>query len=892
MGIEFIDEDGSFFLENPQNHNYLYFPVANEGPTMGSVTPDFRGDSKLNQNAFLLEPVSAENLSESMSGRNFWCITEGGIPWSATGESAWQQIHRQDENKDCVQLIAGKLWQCVRRTNEYLEIGADVCSFCPPTSEHAELMQITIHNLSNERKTITPVAAIPIYGRSADNIRDHRHVTSLLGRIQTEQNGVTVKPTLSFDERGHRKNEMTYSVLASGPNGEKPVGFYPVVQDFIGEGGSLYWPGAITANQNTVGVNEEAEGFEAMGGIRFAPMTLSPKESRTYQIVLSYNHEGLRYLDENEMKQARYEVKKYWEQQEIINCSSSEQSFDKWMGWVGIQPTLRRIYGCSFMPHHDYGRGGRGWRDLWQDSLALILRDPQTVRESLVNYFGGVRIDGSNATIIGNKPGEFIADRNSIVRVWMDHGLWPLITTNLYIEQTGDYLILLEKNTYFKDQVCYRGEAVDEQWDGKTMVLTDAKNCSYKGSILEHILVQHLTAFYDVGTHNHMRLRGADWNDALDMAEEYGESVAFTAAYSGNLITLANLVHQLQNVCGLQEIYLAEEIEKLLYQPVTLYHSIVQKNELLKSYCESCRHTVSGHKIGVSLAELEHNLRDKAEWIQVNIRKKEFVGDGKGQRWYNGYYDDHREPVEGVINGNVRMMLTSQVFTIMSGTASDEQIATIVKAADQYLYEPSMGGYRLNTNFHEVKSDLGRMFGFAYGHKENGAVFCHMAVMYAYSLYSKGFAKEGYRALHSLYSQGIDFDKSHIYPGIPEYYDDRGRGCYHYLTGAASWYVYTVLTEMYGVKGRAGDLLFQPKLLADQFDEENKASVTLWFAGRKLTVTYLNEKKKEIGDYEVEEIRIDQKLYETYEVEYPKIVRKEIEQLAQDEEHEICVVLS
>lgn len=33
-------------------------------------------------------------------------------------------------------------------------------------------------------------SAIPIYGRSADNLRDHRHVTSLLHRIRTTGRGV------------------------------------------------------------------------------------------------------------------------------------------------------------------------------------------------------------------------------------------------------------------------------------------------------------------------------------------------------------------------------------------------------------------------------------------------------------------------------------------------------------------------------------------------------------------------------------------------------------------------------------------------------------------------------------------------------------------------------
>lgn len=99
------------------------------------------------------------------------------------------------------------------------------------------------------------------------------------------------------------------------------------------------------------------------------------------------------------------------------------------------------------------------------------------------------------------------------------------------------------------------------------------------------------------------------------------------------------------------------------------------------------------------------------------------------------------------------MMLTSQVFTILSKTAENEQVEQICKAADQYLYNEKAGGYRLNTDFGENRMNLGRMFGFAYGHKENGAVFCHMAVMYAYALYSRGFVNEGYRVLDTLKNQ-------------------------------------------------------------------------------------------------------------------------------------------
>lgn len=46
------------------------------------------------------------------------------------------------------------------------------------------------------------------------------------------------------------------------------------------------------------------------------------------------------------------------------------------------------------------------------------------------------------------------------------------------------------------------------------------------------------------------------------------------------------------------------------------------------------------------------------------------------------------------------------------------------------VYDENVGGYKLYTYFKEIKTDLGRMFIFAYGSKENGEVFSHMAFMY------------------------------------------------------------------------------------------------------------------------------------------------------------------
>jgi len=170
-----------------------------------------------------------------------------------------------------------------------------------------------------------------------------------------------------------------------------------------------------------------------------------------------------------------------------------------------------------------------------------------------------------------------------------------------------------------------------------------------------------------------------------------------------------------------------------------------------------------------------------------------------------------------------------------------------------FLKDKKLGGYRLNTDFgvrHYL--DLGRAFGFAYGTKENGAFFSHMIVMYAAALYQRGFVRQGYEVLRSIYRMAADGQNSKIYPGIPEYFDSEGRGMYHYLTGSASWYLLTLVTQVLGIRGQWGDLLLAPKLVPEQFGKSGQISAEVCFAGKRLNVTYLNRSRKPYGQYRIE----------------------------------------
>lgn len=855
---QFTDNNGSFFVEHPENTSYLYFPLASEKGLKSCVTPILGGDSKLDQETFLLEPVSSENLHSNRATRNFWLKSDDGRITSITGASDEQESRKFTPDQEKCILHAGFMWHCLERTSSAPALKLRIVSFVP-WNNNVEIMHIAIQNQSEKVQNLTPYAAIPIYGRSADNLRDHRNVTSMLHRIETEANGITVCPTMSFDERGHRKNHTVYYVYGFSSLGQKPERFYPTVEKFIGEGGSYTHPRAVYESFNGVPCGTSVAGKEAIGAFAFPEISLDPGQGIQYAILLGADtdRDEIRkiyeeYSSVEKIQAALDETIRYWAEKVNVTFHTGNPDQDMFMKWVCFQPYLRRIYGCSFLPHHDYGRGGRGWRDLWQDCLSLLLMDPQNVGKMIENNYGGVRIDGTNATIIGNGEGNFIADRNNITRVWMDHALWPLITTQLYIDQTGDIDILNRKVPYFKDAQTERGRLRDQLWSSeqgnKQMTQADV---IYKGSILEHLLIQQLSAFYEIGEHNIYRLRDADWNDALDMAPDRGESVAFTCAYAGNLRNLARMIRLLEAYSGQSETELLYEIQILLGHDRALYDSISRKSEILHKYVKSCRHTISGQRFLISYASLASDLELKAEWLTEHIRNQEWICGQENEGWFNSYYDNHGQAVERYSKkpGDVRMMLTGQVFAIMGQVASPQQIRQIVTSADRYLYRKDIGGYRLNTDFQELKFDMGRMFGFAYGEKENGAVFSHMTVMFAYALYQRGFAREGWKALRTLADTALDFDTSHIYPGIPEYFRSDGRGMYHYLTGAASWFMLTMITQVFGVRGEAGNLLMEPKLTAEQFDETGTASVQLTFAGKEFTVTYINSEHKEYGNY-------------------------------------------
>ena len=342
-GWRFLNPSGDFVLSDPQDTSGLYFPLVNEAGLMSSITPMLRGDIKTDQNHFLMAPVSIQDLHSSQSARNFWVYVQGKGAWSATGNAAAQTAEAFTDRADRVMLQAGLLWHQITRESAQIGLRAEIVNFIPATDDRVELMQVTLTNVSAQPLNLTPIAAIPIYGRSADNLRDHRHVTSLLHRIRLDTYGVLVRPSLSFDERGHNLNLVTYGILGTEEAGAPPLDFCPNVEDFIGHGGSLEWPQAVVKSSNVWHpTGREFAGFEAIGALRFQNVLLQPGQSKSYIVLMAIMDEnaapdGLvtRYGSKARFDEWLERTKAYWQAKlDTLIFTSSDGQFDLWLKWV------------------------------------------------------------------------------------------------------------------------------------------------------------------------------------------------------------------------------------------------------------------------------------------------------------------------------------------------------------------------------------------------------------------------------------------------------------------------------------------------------------------------------------------------------------------------------
>lgn len=190
-----------------------------------------------------------------------------------------------------------------------------------------------------------------------------------------------------------------------------------------------------------------------------------------------------------------------------------------------------------------------------------------------------------------------------------------------------------------------------------------------------------------------------------------------------------------------------------------------------------------------------------------------------GQWFARGITDD--DVVFGIKNDKEgKIYLNPQSWALLSGAASDEQKASMLLSIAEQLTTP-YGVMMLAPSYTKMREDVGRLTQKYPGVSENGSVYNHAAVFYAYSLYQHGEHQQAFEVLKAMipnFDDAVTRGQLPVY--IPNYYrgayfqlpEQAGKSSHLFNTGTLAWFYRCIVEELCGLKGEKGNLLIQPKL--------------------------------------------------------------------------------
>ncbi len=188
--------------------------------------------------------------------------------------------------------------------------------------------------------------------------------------------------------------------------------------------------------------------------------------------------------------------------------------------------------------------------------------------------------------------------------------------------------------------------------------------------------------------------------------------------------------------------------------------------------------------------------------------------------WYARGINDHgrsfgiKSDVEG------RIYLNPQSWALLAEAVSPAKQYSLLNEVQKQLYTP-FGVTMLAPSYTQMDEGIGRLTQKSAGIAENGSVYNHASVFYAYSLYQIGENDMAFAVLAKMLPTETDqIIRGQLPHFVPNYY----RGAYHQLpehagksshlfnTGTVAWFYRCIVEELCGLKGKQGRLLVQPKL--------------------------------------------------------------------------------
>jgi cyclic beta-1,2-glucan synthetase len=205
-----------------------------------------------------------------------------------------------------------------------------------------------------------------------------------------------------------------------------------------------------------------------------------------------------------------------------------------------------------------------------------------------------------------------------------------------------------------------------------------------------------------------------------------------------------------------------------------------------------------------------------AAWQSQLLAALEDQGwDGK---WYRRAYLDNGEPLGSESNDECRIDALVQAWSILSGVATGERAAEIVRQVQAQLVDEDAGLIRLLTPAFDSESrDVGYIRGYVAGTRENGGQYTHGVLWFIRALAELKRGDDAIRLLemitpisHTASAQRVETYGAEPYVVAADIYGEpphTGRAGWTWYTGSAGWMYRVAIESMLGFQCREGKWL-------------------------------------------------------------------------------------
>ncbi|WCR55609.1 MAG: Cyclic beta-1 2-glucan synthase [Bartonella clarridgeiae] len=384
-------------------------------------------------------------------------------------------------------------------------------------STHSDIALELTHTLNREKPIRFSRLIIKNKGKKSHSLRLYNYAEWVLGNIRTKYAPFIIphydpKRGAHFIQNPYHieKSQQVTFLSAS----EMPTSFTTDRTEFIGTTGTVQHPQAIRkaeALSNTV-----EPGRDPCSALVY-DIDLQPGQAKEIIFYLGSAEnieKAEKLLDQvrkDDFKVLLAQQKQQWNDfVSPLQVKTPDPSFDIMVNhWLPYQ-----IYACRLMARSAFyqASGAFGFRDQLQDSLSLLLLEPQLAREHLLNA-------AAHQFPEGDVQHWWLPDTNAGVRTFIsDDVVWLAYGTALYVNTTGDDAFLDTPVPFIEGPPLAAGQH-DSYFQP-----TQSSNIT---TLYEHCALALDLAIKRCGPHNLPLILGGDWNDGMNLVgiEGKGESI-------------------------------------------------------------------------------------------------------------------------------------------------------------------------------------------------------------------------------------------------------------------------------------------------------------------------------------------------------------------------------